>query len=192
MYLTGHTGLTLGIAALLNRGKAPMSYKRIALVMVFALMPDILDKGLNLVVPGYPDHAIFHSLFLYAALFAAAYLFMRRFLPYVGIMAMNVLFDVVNVDPRAFVYPVFGWSDPFQGKALPGLLKPVIQWWPEAMRYKYPFGHYLLFEAGGLFLIIWIVVNKILATPASKRLPEYTRFREDKETQVRLAGDLAD
>lgn len=169
VYLTGHAGLTLGIAALLNRGKEPMSYKKIALSMGFALMPDALDRGLNLIVPGCPDHGILHSVFLYLLALPLVYGYMRQAFYYVSIMAMNVFFDVVNVDPRAFLYPTFGWKDPFHGCAVPALLKPVIQCWPEAMRYRFPAGHYLLFEAGGLFVIIWIMAGKMLDSLSEQR-----------------------
>ena len=68
-----------------------MSNMKIGLVMGFGLMPDILDRLVHLVVHGYPDHGVFHSVFLYALALPLVFLFMRRWLPYISIMAMNVL-----------------------------------------------------------------------------------------------------
>jgi LexA-binding, inner membrane-associated putative hydrolase len=105
MYLTGHTGLTLGVVTLLQSKKRPMSNRKIGVVMGFSLMPDILDRLLHIVVRGYPDHGVFHSVFFYALAVSLVFLFMRRALPYISIMAMHILFDLVNVNPRAFLYP---------------------------------------------------------------------------------------
>ncbi len=167
MYLTGHTGLTLGIVSLLNRGKGPMSKRKIAAVMGFALMPDVLDRLVHLVVPGYPDHGVFHSVFFYALALPLVFLFMRRALPYISIMAMHIFFDLVNVDPRALVYPLdlnLGLNRDL-GLNLKGHL-------PGEFLFRFPFGHYLIFEALGAIVILAVLIGRLGGKQAVIYLPE--------------------
>lgn len=177
MYLTGHTGLTLGIVSLLNRGKGPMSRRKIAAVMGFALMPDVLDRLVHLVVPGYPDHGVFHSVFFYALALPLVFLFMRRALPYISIMAMHIFFDLVNVDPRAFIYPHYGWLKPVYsgGNALflnLDLGLDLRGYVPSEFFFRFPFGHYLVFEALGASVILAVLIWGLGGRRAVIYLPE--------------------
>lgn len=177
MYLTGHTGLTLGIAAILQRGKGPISNGKICVVMGFALMPDILDRLLHLVVLGYPDHGVFHSVFFYAPALPLIFIFMRRALPYISIMAMNVFFDLVNVDPRVFIYPHYGWLKPVYTGAKPlfpnlDLVSNLRVYLPAEFFYKFPLGHYLIFEALGAVVILAVLIGRLGRRRAVIYLPE--------------------
>jgi len=176
MYLTGHTGLTLGIAVLLQREKRPMSNGKIGLVMAFSLMPDILDRLVHLIIRGYPDHGVFHSAFFYAFAVPLVFIFMRRALPYISIMAMHILFDLVNVDPRVFIYPNYGWLKPvYPIKPLVPNLAPGLYprgYLPAEFLYKFPFGHYLIFEALGAIVILAVLIGRLSRRPAVIYLPE--------------------
>jgi hypothetical protein len=170
MYLTGHTGLTLGAAMLLNRGKRPMSNRKIGMVMGFALMPDILDRLVYLVVPGYPDHGVFHSVFFYALALPLAFVFMRRALPYVAIMTMHVFCDLANVSPKTFLYPLYGWLKPVYG------VDPDLDFYlrghlPAEFLCKFPFGHYLVFEALGAIVILAVLIGRLGGRRAVIYLP---------------------
>ena len=172
MYLTGHTGLTLGIVSLINRGKGPMSYNKIFTVMGFSLMPDILDRVTHLIVPGYPDHGVFHSVFFYALAIPLFYAFMRKWLPYISLMAMNVFFDIVNVDPRVFIYPHYGWlKQVYTGRAL-SFAGPLKQHLPHELLATFAHGHYLIFEAIGVVLIAAVLIDKMLGRERVIYLPE--------------------
>lgn len=186
MYLTGHTGLTLGVVTLLQRGKGPMSKRKIAAVTGFALMPDILDRFVHLVVPGYPDHGVFHSVFFYALAVPLVFLFMRRALPYISIMAMHIFFDLVNVDPRAFIYPHYGWLKPVYTDGKPFFLKLDLLglnlnlnlglnlrgYVPSEFFFRFPFGHYLIFEALGAIVILAVLIGRLGGRRAVIYLPE--------------------
>ena len=171
MYLTGHAGLTLGVATLLHREKRPMSNKKIGVVMGFSLMPDILDRLVHFVISGYPDHGIFHSAFFYALALLPVFLFMRRALPYISIMAMHIIFDLVNVTPKAFLYPLYGWSKPVYagGKTVALDLSRFL---PGELFCKFPFGHYLIFETLGALVILAVLVGKLGRRRAAIYLPE--------------------
>ena len=167
MYLAGHTGLTLGIVSLLQRGKGPMSKKKIAAVMGFALMPDVLDRLVHLVVPGYPDHGVFHSVFFYALALPLVFLFMRRALPYVSIMAMHIFFDLVNVDPRSLFYPL--GLNLNLGLNLGLYLRGHV---PSEFFFRFPFGHYLIFEALGAIVILAVLIGRLGGRRAVSYLPQ--------------------
>jgi len=175
MYLTGHTGLTLGIAALLQGGKGPMSNRKIGVVMGFSLMPDILDRLLHLAVRGYPDHGVFHSVFFYALAVPLVFLFMLRALPYISIMAMHIIFDLANVDPRAFLYPHYGWLKPVYNGGKPIFLDLGLNlrgYLPAEFLYKFPLGHYLIFEALGAVVILAVLIGRLSRRRAVIYLPE--------------------
>ena len=156
MLLAGHVGTTLGVYALANRRRQSIPRRTLAAISVVALLPDVFDRTLRLVVPEYTTHGVFHSVFFYAAAVPAAYLLFRPALRYVLVMALHVLCDTVSTDLRVFVYPLYGWTGypPF-----PPVLSPIDAFlihWPRSIGYMLPTSHYLIFELIGLALIVYV------------------------------------
>lgn len=164
MHITGHVGFTLGLFALLNK-KRTLTYKTCLILAVVALLPDILDSGIHMMIPKYPTHGIFHSIFFYAVSLPIAFLVFKRKLIYLTIMMTHVLFDIVNVDLRALMYPVYGWSGGYKGHPLPSPVESFLDYWPKTIGYKLPEGHYLLFEIVGIILIILFLMNNLVVRP---------------------------
>lgn len=162
MLISGHIGLTLGIFGIIRQKKKTFSYQTAFVLSVFALLPDILDRTLNYTIAGYPKHAIFHSIFFYFAALLICYLFFRKAFIYMSVMGMNALFDIVNANLRAFVYPLNQLFPSVQRHALLSPMESFMEQLPEIIRYKLPTGHYLVFELAGLFFIVLTLVHIIL------------------------------
>jgi hypothetical protein len=155
MHIAGHVGFTLGAATLIQKvRKCPPLPKRQLLIFAFiALLPDILDKSFHRLIPGYPDHLLFHSLILYAVMLLALWRFHSRFLVYVAIMAFHPILDLANDDPRYLIFPLLGW--PGWSHAVEPLAKPVMERLPSFLSATIWSGHYLVFELAGAVLTVW-------------------------------------
>jgi hypothetical protein len=159
MYIPGHIGFTLG-ALNLTKERKYFNGKGIFFVAALALMPDILDHSIHLVLPSYPQHGIFHSLFLYAAALPVAFLFLKRlFLP-LALMSFNEVLDIANTDLRALLYPIYGLTGPLRGTTIESPVVTFLNRWPGSIGYKLPTGHYVIFEAIGLAFILWVLTGK--------------------------------
>ncbi|NOZ69343.1 MAG: hypothetical protein GXP46_08910, partial [Deferribacteres bacterium] len=154
----GHVGFTLGLFTLLNKGERYLSYKKMLALSVAALSPDILDRSIHLIRPKYPTHGIFHSLPFYIVLLPIAFFVFRKAFIYLSIMTANVIFDFVNSDLRSFVYPFNNKINKFKVFDFPALLDH----WPQTIGYKLPSGHYLVFEAVGMLLVVLIVSKRLI------------------------------
>jgi hypothetical protein len=160
MLIPGHIGFTFGAYYILSRStdKVTLSLHNLCVVAFIALIPDIGDKSLHLLFPLYPDHAIFHSMFLYTAtgLFFIAYK-KPKALFVVGILFFHSVLDLVNNGPGLLIYPLTGLVD--RVHHYPPVGTKILQRLPEMFSLTDFTGHYLLFEIPGLILIVvvsWI------------------------------------
>ena len=155
MHIVGHIGFTLGAATLLQKMRNWPPFKRWQLVWLalVALLPDILDRSLHLLLPNYPEHMIFHAMPIYLVVVPLLWMFHRKVAACGGIMAFNAALDIVNVDPRALFFPLFGWFDwSMTGRPL---IEPYMNRLPSFLAAMNRTGHYLIFEVAGLLMIIW-------------------------------------
>lgn len=169
MYIFGHTGLTFAFYKLLKKDNQLLTSKNILTLAIVASLPDLLDSGIHLTIPKYPTHGIFHSIFFYAVSFPIAFFVFKRMLIYLAIMIANVMFDIVNVDLSAFLYPVYGWAEKSNGHAIPSPIQTFMDQWPKTIGYKLPEGHYLVFEIIGVICIIWVLRQLIFKSPSTNR-----------------------
>jgi hypothetical protein len=157
MLITGHVGFTLGTYYLLckSTNKVTLIGSNLFLIAFVAITPDICDKSLHLLFPRYPDHAIFHSMFLYAA---AGIFFMAikklKVLFVVGILFFHCVLDLVNNGPGLLIYPLSGFFD--RVHHYPPVGEKILQRLPEMFSITDVTGHYLLFEITGLILIVLV------------------------------------
>lgn len=161
MNIAGHIGFTLGALNLTQKGEY-FDTRRIPILFVaaVALLPDIFDHSIHLVLHSYPHHGIFHSIFFYAAALPFSYLFLRPLLLSLTLMSFNVILDLANTELRAFLYPVYGWTGPLHGKPLDSPIETLLNRWPRGIGYKLPTGHYLIFEAIGALLALWVLTGR--------------------------------
>ena len=164
MNIAGHVGFTFVLYEVIRKYNKSLILNNLIAIAIVALLPDILDRTIHLIIPKYPAHGIFHSVFFYASSLLFAVLLFRRIIIYLAIMMTNVAFDIVNVSLRAFMYPVYGWTEDYVGQALPSPVKPFLDHWPQTIGYKLPTGHYLLFELAGILLIILIISKRIISS----------------------------
>jgi hypothetical protein len=153
MHIAGHVGFTIGFFTLLNKNRN-LTYKTCLIIAVVALLPDILDSGIHMMISMYPTHGVFHSIFFYAVSLPVVLLVFKRTFIYLTVMIINVMFDIVNVDLRAFMYPIYGWSEGYSGHPLQSPVESFLDYWPKTIGYKLPEGHYLLFEIIGMLIIV--------------------------------------
>lgn len=176
MFIFGHIGFTLTAYAVYKR-KEPICLKSALLVSTLALMPDILDRGMYLIIRSYPVPGVFHSALFYAMAIPLTFLFFRIFLSYPIILSGNVILDVVNTDLRAFIYPLYGWTNGLSQEAVYWPLRTFLDDWPRTIGYRIPTNHYLIFEVVGLILIV-LVARKM--NTASQQLAAEMRFINKK------------
>ena len=155
MHLLGHVGFTLGLVTAIQkiRGRPPVPVHRLLVFAGFALLPDILDKTLHLILPKCPDHLIFHSVFFYLIALLIVWQVRPRWLVYVAIMAFHLVLDLPNDDPRYLAFPLFGWR--IAGPMVEPLGQHVMNQLPAFLSTKIWVGHYLVFEMTGAFLTLW-------------------------------------
>ena len=174
MHIAGHIGFTLGCYTMI-KSKQKFSFNQMLLVGSLALMPDLLDRTLNFIIGVYPNHGIFHSIFFYAAVFPIIFIFVRNKLEYLIVMGGHIVLDIVNTDLRAFMYPLFGWSNNLAGSAMESPVSVFLDHWPKTIGYKLPTQHYLVFEAMGTVLVC-LVVWKLIR----QRQNEWIRIENSK------------
>jgi hypothetical protein len=192
MLIAGHVGWTVGSFSLLGGRNALVQTRTLLVVCATALLPDILDRSIGLFVPEYGTHGLFHSLLLYAALTPIALFLCRRAVPFLLVMALNVLFDFTNMDLRCFLYPWYGWvgTPPAPRAELPfhDLLSP----WSQSVAYALPGDHYVAFELAGLALIAWIVLhNHVIRRRAEQRCRQMTDTQPFAENDRAFPGGAA-
>jgi hypothetical protein len=160
MLIPGHIGFTFGAVYLLMRvrKKNTLTIKNLSIIAFIALLPDIGDKGLHLFFPRYPEHAVFHSIFIYS-LFALGFLATKHWkaLFVVEILLLNCLIDLENNPPGVLVYPLTGLTD--RAHHYPPVGTKILERLPEIFSMKDFTGHYLLFEIAGLIIMVLVALS---------------------------------
>jgi len=113
MHIAGHVGFTFAFYEFIRKYNKSLILNNLITIAFVALLPDILDRSIHLVIPKYQAHGIFHSVLFYIPSLLIAVLFFRRVILYLAIMMTNVAFDIVNVNLSAFMYPVYGWTNDY-------------------------------------------------------------------------------
>ncbi len=159
MFVFGHTGITLGCYVLLKKEKQDISYKKLFFVSVFALMPDLIDRGIHYLIPSYPDHGLFHSIIFYCGILPILFLFFKQSITIALIMVGNVVLDIANNNVHSLIYPICGWSVNRRGPHIPSPVMSLLDQWPETVGFKLQCGHYFLFEAIGGVIICYLLIQ---------------------------------
>lgn len=110
MFLLGHLGIGLGLAWLLSwNSPGRVDYR---LVLLGAILPDLIDKPLGILL-GLETRLWAHTfLFLFAVL-VPSFLSPMRALRFVGFgVATHLLLDGIWRQPRVVWYPAYGWTFP--------------------------------------------------------------------------------
>lgn len=157
MLIPGHVGFTLAIATLIQKifKLDPLKLRRLLIFSVLSVLPDILDKTLHRLYPPYPDHLIFHSLVLYALALLVLWIIKSRALIYVAVMAFHPVLDLANADPRALLYPLFGWRGWTNPEAPPETPGPLGL--PALIPASHLRGHLWVYEVVGALLVVWAI-----------------------------------
>ncbi len=159
MHIAGHIGFTLGLSQVLGVREAPFSRKRLAAVAAVALLPDVFDRAIHLLIPSYPLHGIFHSIPLYVLLFIAVSAAYKQMMIYPVLAAFSAALDLFNVNPESLLYPFYSEASTAHLPVVRTRIEGFMSSLPGIMGYRFPSGHYLLFEAAGLLIILLILRN---------------------------------
>jgi hypothetical protein len=181
MLIPGHIGFTFGVCfTFSNFFKIPLNLKTLGIIALVSLVPDIMDKGIHLLIPRYPDHAIFHSMFLYG-IFCCIVMILRKWTAakISGILIFNSALDLVNNEPGILVYPLTGFIDRNHLSAPVG--DKILERLPQIFSVKDFTGHYLLFEISGLLLITITTIAVFIDNKKSgATAPDLIGCRKDK------------
>ncbi len=108
----GHIASTWGVAALAQQNNPRLAHLDYRLLAVCALLPDLIDKPLAILV--FTDtptsQLIAHSLLFNLALLIPALLFWQRALPYVLAFNAHLPADRMWHHNQTFWWPMFGWQ----------------------------------------------------------------------------------
>jgi len=116
VFVFGHGGLTLASAALLWRrrwGPPPWeSMKGFFLLLVFALLPDLLDKPLTLVLlPEAPSTRwAGHTLLLWIISSLVVKRIRPAWSPYIWASLFHLALDRMWTSPHTLFFPLLGWK----------------------------------------------------------------------------------
>lgn len=181
MFIFGHVGFTTAAYAL-NKRRQPFCFKKVLLIGTLALMPDVFDRVLQLIIKTYPVPGLFHSLLFYASALTLSFFFFRHFFYYLIIMAGHVVLDIVNTNLGSLMYPLFGLANNMGGAAMES---PFIflNHWPKTVGYRLQTGHYLIFEAMGILLICFVVWRLI----GTRKMKESLLTQSRKDANQRLS-----
>lgn len=170
MLIPGHIGFTFGVCFVFSKiCKSPLTLKTLGIIAFISLIPDIMDKGIHLLIPRYPDHAIFHSMFLYGVFGGIVLLFRKWTAAQIsGILILNCALDLVNNEPGILVYPLTGFIDRNHLSAPVG--EKILERLPQIFSLKDFTGHYLLFEIPGLLLIALVSIVVLIDNSRSKAI----------------------
>lgn len=150
MLFFGHTGITAGIFYLASkiRRAGRIDYR---LVLIGALLPDIIDKPLGLVILNYGNGRIIAHTLLFALLLTAVALYKKDMRLYAlsGGTWLHLLFDSMWLFPVTLLWPLLG-GFPYGNLSLYSIFNSVDQ--PLV---------YLPEIAGATILIYIIVKNKL-------------------------------
>ncbi len=161
MHIAGHMGFTLGLSRVLGAGKALSPWKRFAAIASLALLPDVFDRAIHLLVPSYPLHGIFHSLPLYVLLVSALSVVRKELMVYPVLVAFSVLLDLLNVNPESLLYPFYSEASTAHLPVVRTRIEGFMSSLPGIIGYRFSSGHYLLFEIVGFLLILSALRNVV-------------------------------
>ena len=107
----GHVAATWGVAAVAQQHNPKLARLDYRLLAVCALLPDIIDKPLAILVftDAPTSQLIAHSLLFNLMLLIAALLFWRAAVPYVLALNAHLLADRMWNHTETFWWPIFGW-----------------------------------------------------------------------------------
>lgn len=107
----GHIATTWSVAALAQQNNPRLAHLDYRLLALCALLPDIIDKPLAILVfTDVPTSQLMaHSLLFNLALLIPALLFWRHALPYVLAFNVHLVADRMWNHAETFWWPIFGW-----------------------------------------------------------------------------------
>jgi len=107
----GHIVTTWGVAAVAQQHNPKLARLDYRLLAFNALLPDIIDKPLAVLVftDAPTSQLIAHSLLFNLALLIATLLLWRVAVPYVLVFNVHLLADRMWNHTESFWWPIFGW-----------------------------------------------------------------------------------
>ena len=108
----GHVAVTWGVASLLQQNNAQLARLDYRLLAVCALLPDLIDKPLAILVfkEAQTSQLIGHSLLTSLVLIIAALLLWPKALPYMLAFSAHLIADRMWNHAESFWWPLFGWN----------------------------------------------------------------------------------
>ena len=108
----GHIAATWGVASLIQQNNARLTRLDYRLLAASALLPDIIDKPLAILIftEAHTSQLIAHSLLPNVVGLVLALLFWRKALPYVLAFNAHLVADRMWNHTESFWWPLFGWN----------------------------------------------------------------------------------
>ncbi len=154
----GHVAVTWGITELLQHTRPRLFRLDYRLLGLCALLPDLLDKPLALLVFTRADTSqlIAHSLLFNVMLLLAALLWLRAALPYVLAVNGHLLADRMWNHTETFWWPLFGWRVFWQYKPMNSAEEMAAVYWDIITRYPQVW----VVELVALGYLLWLAARQ--------------------------------
>ena len=147
----GHVAYTLGAWELAReRFDLEADYRLVALA---ALLPDLVDKPLSLLIftEARTSQGLAHTLLLHALILMGTALFWRRGILYALAFNGHLLLDRMWLYPHTLFYPFLGWR--FEPWRFMGTPEAMLENYLEIIQYP----GIIACEVGGLAVLAWLV-----------------------------------
>ncbi len=168
----GHVAATWGVAALLQENNPKLANLDYRLLAVCAMLPDIIDKPLAILVftEAHTSQLIAHSLLFNVALLLLGLLCWRSALPYIVAFNAHLIFDRMWNHTESFWWPIYGWNQFWEFKfmntpeAMVNVYLDIITRYPqvwviEVLAIVWLFWFFLRYR-----LYLWPVMRRFLGT----------------------------
>jgi len=183
----GHIEYTWGALNLLQRKAGLFEDADYRLAALAALLPDLIDKPLSLLVftNSKTSQGLAHSLLIHLLVSLIVLVWWRKGFVYALAFNAHLLADRIWLYPRTLFFPFLGWQ--FEPWRFMGSPEAMLDAYTEIV--KYPL--IITLESIGLVILAWLVVTyhlyrreNLMAFLASGRLPQLgERDREKAWTE---------
>jgi hypothetical protein len=155
MLPAGHIEYTWGVLNLLQRKARLFEDADYRVVALAALLPDLIDKPLSLLVftDSKTSQGLAHTLVVHLLVSLIALVWWRRGLVYALAFNGHLLADRIWLYPRTLFFPLLGWQ--FEPWRFMGSPKAMLNAYAEIVTYPL----IITLESIGLVVLAWLVVT---------------------------------
>jgi inner membrane protein len=187
----GHIEYTWGVLNLLQRKAGLFENADYRIVALAALLPDLIDKPLSLLVftDSKTSQGLTHTLLVHLLVSLIVFVWWRKGLVYALAFNVHLLADRIWLYPRTLFFPFLGWQ--FEPWRFMGSPEAMLDAYAEIITYPL----IITLESIGLVILAWLVMayhlyrwENLKAFVVSGKLPEMGKGDKEKVRIERHGG----